>query len=272
MEVWCDDVHKRGEWTGGLVSEQTRKPRETWIYGTTSGIVDHISVTVRSDGAVRFEQPMIKERIETTYQRSKRPKYLNATPAGQDWIRDPNEELKTFERLVAVDTNTKAIDGVSVSVVGVALGYWVWVGSSADFEKCLWRQSAFCIELIDAEKPTEQLGWCMGIDNAVIQSADQKTRTAVIVDSDRENISAYNDRSLPLFRGAKLPECCTLVFATADAGGAEYYANHLLLIADSVAAQVLTGLSAGTIPPNRSIVVDRPFKGIRTITCTPKRT
>src|SRR5438128_2014402 len=100
---------------------QERKPRQQFIYATTAGPVSEIALNVTRDGRVEFVTDMVATGVETSYERAKGPKVIERISLDADRLHfDPDVAVFTnFDRVFAVDTNTRDIHGVSTSVTAV---------------------------------------------------------------------------------------------------------------------------------------------------------
>jgi hypothetical protein len=97
----------------------------------------------------------------------------------------------------------------------------------------------------------EQLGW-LEVMNSLKDDPqyDSFSRIGLIVDSDLQNLTKYNDRTLAIFENSLLADRFTLIYASADAGS-EYFANRFIQAADKVASQMLNLLELGIVPINQ---------------------
>jgi len=237
------------------MSKVEKKPRTEWIYGTTAEEVTEIGLELSADGSnVHFTQDMTNIRVQSSYPREKKdPKILNETPADNPNIPfSPNKALEGFDRLVAVDTNTRLIRGEQVSVTGIAEGEWNWEAGEDGLRRAIRPQARFCLEFLGVKNDQEQLGWAVAITELIKEPRyHQPDRIGLIVDCGYDKLDAYNSRRQPLFVNRYLPPNFTLLYATSDAGS-ECGANFLIKAADSVARQVLQLLEKGSIPWNKN--------------------
>lgn len=103
---------------------QGRKPRTDYIYGTTTGETSKILIHVDpTTGKISFGQGMREVYLERSYERPKGPKVVSRIPqAAPDLSFDEVGALDdNFDHLFAFDTNTRVIDGKTISVVGVVI-------------------------------------------------------------------------------------------------------------------------------------------------------
>jgi hypothetical protein len=245
-----------------------RKPRNEHICATTVGNVTELVVTVdERTGEISFGQEMTNVYSERSYDRAKGPKVISRVPQANGRLSfDDGPALeKNYDVVCAVDTNTKAVQGKRVSMVGVATAKR---GALAERDgiKRFWRYDVpFCLEYIALQGAPENFGWMAALEimgkRGLIQRAQ---RVGLIVDSDLGNIRAYNERSKPVDNHQLLPAGVTLIYATADAGK-ESVANQVLGIADTAATQCLLGLEQGIIPMNAERADNPLFEAFRCI-------
>ncbi|WP_066629742.1 hypothetical protein [Brevundimonas vesicularis] len=245
-----------------------RKPRSESIYGTTTGEITELNLTVDArTGAISFGQEMTNVYSERSYERAKAPKVLSRMPQPPHaaMFEDSDALATHFDRVFAVDTNTKDIDGRRMSVVGVAtLKREVVLGPEK--VESGWRFDApFAIEYGDLVAKPEPFGW-MGALEILKQrgfyAAGQ--RIGLIVDSELGQLKDFNARTVPVDSGEFLPQGVTLIYASSDAGK-ESVLNSALSIADAAASQILTGLQNGTIPANTTPSGVEAFQSFRVI-------
>ncbi|MCZ6781617.1 MAG: hypothetical protein O7C73_08250 [Nitrospirae bacterium] len=227
-----------------------------------------IGLEISADGSsVCFTQEMTNTYVKTSYPRvNKEPKDLNKIPVhGPDIPFMPNKALEPFDRLVAVDTNTRLIRGEQVSVTGVVEGIWNWVADKDGLHRAVRYGTPFCLEFLGIKVDPEQLGWLMVISELMKEPPYQRSkRVGLIVDSGLDKLDVYNTRRCPIYGDALLPRNFTLVYATSDAGR-EYAANFLLRAADTASNKVLQLLDAGEVSLNPNTIVGAPYTAFRKI-------
>jgi hypothetical protein len=242
-----------------------KRPRAEYLYTTTKGEVSEISLTVGPDGSVRFGTDMTDARIETTYDRLKKPKLVHriGVEPGRMYVESNRALLANYDRVFAVDTNTRDMHGHRVSVTAVVEA----LPDRGDGNCPL--DPIFFVEFLDVASNPEQLGWVVAAKNITSAERYQSVaKIAIVVDCDESNIRAYNERRLPVYRGKFLPERVTLMYATADTGS-EYLANAAIRHADYTARGVRDLIATGRVPMNpQRVPADRGYgySGVRTVT------
>ena len=234
------------------MTKSKKKPRSEWIYGTTVDEVTEIGLEISSDGSsAKFSQKMNDAYVQTTYPRvNKEPKVVTRIPVGDLEIPFvPNKAIEKFDNLVAVDTGTRTIQGVNVSVTGIVEGEWNWEGGVNGLARKVRPKAPFCVEFRGAEKEQEQLGWLIALEELSKEARYQQSKgIGLIVDSQLGNHEAYNSRQLPLCMGRYLPEKVTLLYASDQ--GRENMSNFLHSLAHSITEQVFQKILEGNLPWN----------------------
>lgn len=251
----------------------TRKPRDEYIYATTAGAVSEIRFTVdERTGAFRFEQEMTNVYSERSYDRPKGPKVVSRIPQAQpDLSFDETPALlANFDKLCAIDTNTRSVNGRTISATGVVTIHREFVPGPQGLE-CGWRFDVpLCLQFDELKLEPENFGWVTALAalrrHGFFTATD---RVGVVVDSDLGNLRAYNERTLPLVEGQFLPPNATLLYASADTGK-ENLINRALVMADTTASLTLQGLETGIIPMLNLSVPTPIFDGFREIKVNAK--
>jgi hypothetical protein len=244
------------------MGEAKRKKRSEAIYGTTaSAETTEIAVTYdHSTGRVSFGADMVNVYSEVTYERRKGPKTLSRVPQTEREISfSGGDALKrNFDFVVAVDTNTREIQGKRVSVTGVVTAKHMIVPGPRGLTDYWKFDVPFCIEFVGVKTKPENLGWVATLEQLYLKAhIATTTRIGMIVDSDLGNIPAYNSRKTEVVPGTLLPENVQLVYASSDAGK-ENIVNKILAIADSVSSQSLAAVQSGAAPFNTTMI-DSPW-------------
>jgi hypothetical protein len=178
--------------------------------------------------------------IGAAYQRSGKPlKVLTNAPADPAEITtDPNQILATYDLVIAVDTNTKVIDGTSVTVaVSIAVR-----GIEIEHPRiAFWLSPPSGFEFHDATEPPERVGWWKTINDVLAWSAARGPggSVALIVDSDLDKHRALMAREEPVVRGFYLPDNFRIIYGSVDAGTSDYIANCALQDCDKTAKKAI---------------------------------
>jgi hypothetical protein len=246
---------------------QERKIRRQAIYATTAGEVTEIALQVTREGGVRFVTDVVDTRVETTYERPKGPKIIERIGLEAERLHfDPDVAIFTnFDRVFAVDTNTREIGGVSISVTAVT--------EIVPPKPCGHGtiRVIFFHEFMQVTGKPELVGWLsVALDLTRAKEYQLLSRIGLIVDSELSDLPEYNARTRPLLTGVLgrdhfLPERVTLVYATADKR--DFIVNKAIRSADDCARRLLDALEEGRIEPNpRRVPPGRPYTAFRRFT------
>lgn len=256
-----------------MSKRQQSKNRTELIYAATRGEVSELSITVDpATGEFSFGNEMTNVYTEVNYDRSKKPKVVSRIPQNDARLTfDAHAALKkNFDFICAVDTNTKAINGKKVSVVGIVTVKPVSLPGPKGIQTFWQFDVPCCIEYIELKPPVENFGWMSALDLLFRRGYTNKTKKiGMIVDSDLGRINDFNQRNTPVYGPVLLPENVQLIYASADTG-MDLLVNKSLSVADSVASQVITALEKGEAPFNVKRVRSDFFEGWRIV--NPRKT
>lgn len=220
---------------------QPEKRRIDQVDGKTAGIVSRLTLTVNpADGTVEFhELDPATIRLSRGYKRdSGTNKVLVDQPGFTTTMSfDTDHQLRrSFDYLVAVDTNTKVIRG---NLVCATVCYSVprKLSSYADQIPFVHCCSLVTVGL-KSEFPPENFGWHQLLTKPRRASADD--RIGFIVDSALGDHSGINSRTKPYYRDFFLPDRTTLIYAS-DAAG-DTLPNQMIKICDKVGTMLLEDL------------------------------
>lgn len=245
-----------------------RKPRSTFV---TVDMGEPTSVNgVRIDpvsGYVHFLYKGIpitpqKARIEMTYQRQKGPKILSQASLGTNELYvDVNRAIEKYDLVYAVDTNTESFNDETISVCCVVLGIIdkIEIPGSTTIRFC----PVHCLEFRNISIKPEKLLWRTVIE--LVQknpSYNTNLKIALIVDSDLQNISAYNDRKLPIAEDFYLPPNLKMIYASSDSG-MENIPNKMIILADRWSRRLLKHLMQSDDRKNLQKVENKPYTHYR---------
>lgn len=199
---------------------------------------------------------------DVNYEREKGPKILNKTPLNPDnLITDPNIALGNFDRIFAIDTNTKMLKDEIISVSCIVLCYLTHNPNDTLDAKFA---AVHCLEFRNIQCLAENIAWMKMIQLITANPAyNSSLKLGIIVDSDLRNIPAYNNRSKPIFSDFYLPRNIELIYASADVGK-EYLANKLILLCENEVNKLLSEIILGKVAnDNLQEVKNEPYTHIR---------
>ena len=196
---------------------------------------------------ISFDSSAQYVRHEVRYERAKGDKIISSTPMipSRDTFFAQSENLRAYEALISIDTNYKQINSEILGVTGVL----VWRN---DFDNHYACSCPFLVEINDPTIPAERLGWAYAIVNLIdLGVVDKESKIGLIVDAHLSEVEAINRRREPVVTGLMLPNCFTIIYASADTGG-EFLANRMLKAADKVSSLTLSRIESGEIPMNNA--------------------
>lgn len=156
---------------------------------------------------------------------------------------NPNEALKQFDWVFAIDTNTRTHND---SVIGISCCVFAEVSLSQpasrlgvvnqDWAAKVVPQAAFIFR--NPKVNPELVGW-QELINRIRQSPEFTSgrKAGIIVDSELDRIGPINRREIPILGNHFLPHGFELLYASSDVG-AEYPHNKLLRICDRTSSRV----------------------------------
>lgn len=232
------------------MKKKSSKTRHDAIMGTVS--VGHSYLTVSydsSDGTLRLHEaePDSLHLVRSYERASGKDKVLNSMKAN-----DPNVSFdiwpqlkKSFDYLIAVDTNTRTVAGRRLSV---AFAYYSPKPlNSMTNEIPFDPLGGFAMLDVKTHINPERLGWHLVLKHH-FQDLSAKFRTGLIVDSELGNLKSINDRHSPYYRDYLLPKGVTMLYAS-DAAS-DQLPNQMIRYCDKAAESVfkyfgddLSGLS-----------------------------
>lgn len=200
--------------------------------------------------------------VEQSYERKKGPKVLNRVVTKPTHLfANPNRVLEQYDTIYAVDTNTRVINSVSTSVTGVVGGEntkTIIPGNTS----IIFRPIK-CFEFRNVSCKAENLGW-RELIKAIVRAPtyNNRTRIAIVVDSDLGMIDSYNRREVAIIDDFIIPSNFSLVYASADSGN-ENIANKMLKLADNISSVVLNGLESDRKEDNLSVITGGHYTHFR---------
>jgi len=212
-----------------------KKKRNEWTYVSSKEAVESVELTYNPDQDLMTVSFDVENSYrEASYERKKKnDKVLCKVPIDSTslYLNDKST-LLAYDAIVAIDTNTKTIDDIEVSVTGIAISKWVDQQSYS-------YEVPFCIEFLELSAPKEKLGWIAGMDELSRKGYFKNTsKVLLIVDAYLDEIDSINSRMKPILHNYFLPNGFEIGYASADSG-TEYIPNKLLKMSDKTAAQVL---------------------------------
>ena len=144
----------------------------------------------------------------------------------------------SFDLIIGIDTNTKIIDGESVSVSGVINCIVQKTPESSDYYVNFPWHGAMIFRNCPKELPPEKFGWLALIQRFLRDRRNVGKRVGFVTDHDLDNHIPYNDRKMPIFKDEYLPANFTMMYGRSD-GPNENLLNHLVKQCDKKSKEVL---------------------------------
>ncbi|NTU49664.1 MAG: hypothetical protein HGA87_01995 [Desulfobulbaceae bacterium] len=217
------------------------KKRNETITATTV-VTDSISVDYdpSTDSLIFNEADTATVKSQVTYTRvSGKEKVLTVSPRREKAASfNQTRNLKaSVDYLCAIDTNTKVINNVKVSVSVIYQVPGILKNHTRDIPLIY-----LCSYLITGVKEgvnPEVIGWHLFLNNKIqLDHFKNQRRLGLVVDSELAKLDAINAIKVPYYKNYFLPKFVTLIYASTDSGK-ENIANQLLSYCDKGAGMVL---------------------------------
>ena len=181
----------------------------------------------------------ISATFETSYERTKGEKVINKTFQSPDKVSyDPNNQFAVYDKVFAVDTNTRTIRSDRISVTGVILST---IDDAITYRGSLVKASPTnCIEFRNTEFDPELTGLRCFIRNIIQHpNYNDKNKICIIIDHNLDKLEELNNKNIPIIEDFYLPDGITLVYGSSDVGKNDYLPNKLLSAAHKSANEIL---------------------------------
>ncbi len=142
-----------------------------------------------------------------------------------------------FNRVFAIDTNTKQIDNNKISVCSIIESYF---GNKQNNQiSFFYRKSGILLFKNCPDNLEEKFSWVKFIKLVISsQNYNDKLKFAIITDHDFGNRDKYNNKELPLIRDFYLPDNFKFIYASSDTGK-EFLLNKCIKKCDKDAKEIL---------------------------------
>jgi len=155
-------------------------------------------------------------------------------------ITDVLIHLSSFDRIVAVDTNTKQIGADKLSVSGI-VPCRVYSSEKNIYAVDFLPHGAFIFRNCPPELSPEKYGWLITINKFCREPDSIKKKYCLVTDHDLDKHNAYNSRELPIFRDIYLPPNVVLMYGKGDSSK-ENILNDLVIRCEKEASRILKGI------------------------------
>lgn len=195
--------------------------------------------------------------LKSQYPRIKGPKVLSASAMQMDrpLYYAPDYNLLSYDTILAVDSNTRSIKGIEVSVASIVACRWRVRELPSPIAAIGPTQA---IELRGTTCHPDLIAWkhvLKGVTNNPEFKPEGKL--ALIVDSHLGDLEDVQARRKPILGDFYLPEWATLFYAS-DAA-ADSFVNKVLRTADKHSRELLDQLEQYPALPDRNLIVDDHF-------------
>lgn len=152
--------------------------------------------------------------------------------------------MNAWSKFFAIDTNTRVIDGVKVSITSVVKG----VINGTHNGTGVYKFDTYYDEVnTNVNGNPETLAICKLISKLLKESDfDPSAKIGIITDSEMDLLDAYNSKTrclLPdIFPGLYLPDNFYIMYAAADRARDTYMPNKLMAICDTTASNAFNNL------------------------------
>jgi hypothetical protein len=229
----------------GRKHRKLTQARRTALLGKTPSVVKKITVTYdsRTEGFEITEVDPATLKAEVYYERrSGKDKVVLSVPAATELPGfDPWRQIKgQVSYLLAIDTNTKMIDGRRVSVV-VASHIPQRLSSLGEIVPF----DALCAYAVFDAAPhvnPERIGWHLVLANHLRpESLAPGERVGIVVDSELSLLPEINARNTGYYSEHLLPLFAMMLYGSADAGS-DTLPSQMIRYCDKLAELALKGL------------------------------
>jgi hypothetical protein len=150
-------------------------------------------------------------------------------------IGQTEREILEYQKVFAIDTNTRNIRGERVSVASLTICMWDLTSDGALFRYGCGQSYEYRGLTGDEEKNAL---WDIIERHFITTEGGADERTLLVIDTDGGHLREFNLRSRPIIGDRYLPRNITLVYASADKKNDSLY-NKLIATSDAVSTEVL---------------------------------
>ena len=220
---------------------QNKIPRNQYIYIGNDEKFEGFScengeVSIRLPAGKKEKPDYVFSQVQFTRKKGSE-KIVNSIPNGTA-IDIPSYLASNFNRVFAIDTNTKQIDNNKISVCSIIESYF---GNKQNNQiSFFYRKCGILLFKNCPDNLEEKFSWVKFIKLIISsQNYNDNLKYAIITDHDFGNHNKYNNKELPLIRGFYLPNNFTLIYASSDTGK-EFLLNKLIIKCEKDAKRILS--------------------------------
>jgi hypothetical protein len=240
-----------------------RKDRVRAVSFRPNKSTNKIRLGVSGDGRFWFEgeEGILDITVDSHmlgYKRPKGPKIISQISSEAQLLTfNPDWELKKYDYILAVDTNTRTILGTQTSASAVFAAKFE--DSSDAGEAVLSGVFSEYYEFRQMRHSSELIAWWFLIKGILEDPIyDLNKKFAVVVDSHLGEIELMNRGEKPVLGDLYLPQNCRLMYASADVGK-EWGINKVMTICDKESTKFLKWLERFYRETSSEISGPKPF-------------
>lgn len=144
----------------------------------------------------------------------------------------------SFNLIIAVDTNTKAIGSETISVAGIVHCVLQRLPEADSYQADFPWHGAIMFRNCPSVLPPEKFGWMTVIQRVNHEPQNRLKKFAIITDHDLNNHTSYNNRELPIFREFYLPDNIMLMYGRGD-GPNQSLLNYVIKQCDQESTEII---------------------------------
>ena len=235
---------------GKKTKQKPEKERSNWIYAKSAEKVSSLYVNYNAstdsfsiDG---LDINSIKHVVSHERDTGK-DKVISSFPVGANsfsMLSFEEQVVKSFDYLVAIDTNTKK-EPIEGFIVSACVAYNIQEDIKLkEYGTLSYLCSYVMLDPAGSLKP-EPLGWYLTISKRIDPKRIGNKKIGVIVDSELGKIPQINSRAVPLFENYKLPDQLSLIYSSSDKS--DHLGNQMIKFCDRAAKDILSKVTPEAI-------------------------
>jgi len=225
--------------------QHSSKQRSDSVYATVNATEGHLTVhydPLRDTIEIENAEPG-STRTETSYPRSSgKPKVVSSVPTFGSSPFTTAKALLDYDRVIAVDTNTRTVDGARWAICS---SYYVPEPLNQYREEIPWLPlGSFLIRDIVDGVNAERIGWHLTLQHYLPRFRHDDESLAIVVDSELGQHQAISARRVGYYGSNLLPPRTALIYASSDKD--KHTLQGIMIRAcDAVSKQIWEQLSPG---------------------------
>lgn len=198
-----------------------------------------VALDFKNQAILGVEEARMKPLVGETHlkfsraRKNKSEKILYSGASNGAWF-NSNQQILSYDHLVAVDTNTNWLNGSSVSVT--AAFHLIPISPRLRELYCHARVLMLS-ELWNVSVKPENLGWWQVLNAIQLYQHEFQGKIGLIVDSDLGSHPEFNVRRKPIVGEYYLPDNVTMIYAS-DKGGPEHLSTKMIRYCHNLASDL----------------------------------